>query len=169
MAGFEDLSDAQKLALAQAAHKLFQNPEVNKDAKRLLMKADPSVKFPEIETQDQFQSELTKRDDKIKELSDKQMEVAAQHRREAMHEQARERGLKPEDVEDAIVKKGIANWDTAMEYVELSQRAAPSTPASFESNLETPGAKEMWKDPKKWAREQAHAAIDEISKRRNAR
>jgi hypothetical protein len=166
MADFEQLSDAQRLALGRAAHKLFQNPEVSREAKKLLMKADPTVKFPEIETDDRIDKELKTRDEKIAELTNRQIEAEASARRRALHDQARAKGLKPEDVEDAIVKKGIANWDTAMEYVELSQQAAPATPASYDSTMKMPDTKELWKDPAKWAREQTHAAIDEIQKRR---
>ncbi len=166
MADFEQLSEAHRLALGRAAYKLFQNPEVSREAKKLLMKADATVKFPEIETDDRIDKELKSRDEQIKELATKQIEMEARARRETLHTQAREKGLKPEDVEDAIVKKGIANWDTAMEYVELSQQAAPSTPADYDSAMKMPDTKELWKDPAKWARGETHKAIDELIKRR---
>lgn len=167
MATFEELTEAQKDALAKAGHKLFHNPEVSPDAKRLLMKADKSVRFPEIETSDQIGSELKKRDDKINELSQTLMQNEARRRLEEQRAAAIARGLDPAEVEKAITERGIGSWDTAMEFVELTHRAATPTPAAYDTPADVlPTGKEFWDNPQKATREMAHKAVDELKARR---
>jgi hypothetical protein len=171
MASFEDLTDAQKATLAAVGYRLFHNPEVSSAAKRLLMKADPKVKFPEIETQDAVESSLEKRDKKIEELEQRLIQESAERNLAKRHDEARARGLDPADVEKAIIERGIGKWETAMEFVELTQRAAAPTPASLNTGLSTvvPSEdKEFQKDPAKWANDEAHRVIDELRGRRPA-
>jgi hypothetical protein len=172
MASFEDLTDAQKATLAAVGYRLFHNPEVSSAAKRLLMKADPKVKFPEIETQDAVESSLEKRDKKIEELEQRLIQESAERNLEKRHEEARARGLDPADVEKAIVERGIGKWETAMEFVELTQRAAAPTPASLNgvglSTTIPSEDKEFQKDPAAWANRVAHDTIDELRGRKPA-
>jgi hypothetical protein len=170
VATFEQLTEEQRAALARVGHKLFHNPEVSKDAKRLLMKADPQVKFPEIQTEDAMDEKLIKRDDKIKELEQSIMQNEARQRLEERRKDARERGIDPEEVEKAMTERGIGKWETAMEFVELTHRSAPATAASIDAGNSTelpPDAeKEFWKDPQGASRKMAHQAIDELAQRR---
>lgn len=167
MATFEELTDAQRDALAKAGHKLFQNPEVSSEAKRLLMKADKNVRFPEIETSDQLGGELKKRDDKIDALTNELRQTEARRRLEEQRTAARGRGLDPAEVEKAITERGIGSWDTAMEFVELTHRAATPTPAAYDEPLDVmPTGKEFWNNPEKATREMAHKAVDELKARR---
>ena len=170
MPSFEDMSDEQRANLGRAAFKLFHNAEVSPRAKRLLMEADPTIRFPEIDQEKVIGDQLSARDKKIEELEQRQIEQAAQARREKSHAEARARGLDPAAVEDAIVKRKIGDWDTAMEFVEMSNRMAAATPASFDrpSSMNMPDNKDLWKDPRKWAQQQAHAEIDNILKARRA-
>lgn len=170
MPSFEELSEEQRASLGRAAHKLFHNNEVSARAKRLLMEADPSITFPEIVQEKVIGDQLAERDKKIDALEQRQIEQAATARREKSHADARARGLDPAAVEDAIVKRRIGDWDTAMEFVEMSTRLAASTPASFDArpSMELPNTKDLWENPAKFAREQAHAEIDNILKQRRA-
>jgi hypothetical protein len=170
MPTFEEMTDEQRSALGRAAHKLFHNSEISPRAKRLLMEADPTVRFPEIDQEKAISDQLAARDKKIEELTDRQIQQEAQARREKSHADARARGLDPAAVEDAIVKRKIGDWDTAMEFVEMSTRLAAATPASFESapSMDLPDHKDLWKDPRKFALREAHAEIDNILKQRRA-
>jgi hypothetical protein len=169
MATFEDLTDAQRLALAKAGHKLLQNPEVASDAKRLLMKADKSLRFPEIETADAIDGQLKKRDEKIEALENKLVQTEAQQRLAEKKAQAAARGLEWDDVQKAITERGIANVETAMEFVELTKRSAVPTPAAYDEPIDLiPAAaeKDFWANPQKAVREMAHQTIDELKARR---
>lgn len=175
MASFEQLTDEQRLNLARVGHRLLHNPEVSKDARRLLMKADPSVKFPDLEVEETMQSELAKRDKKIDEMSQSQMQEAAERRRESCRQQARDRGLDPDEVEKAITERGIVKWETAMEHVEMKNRLATPTPDAGSggdggSSTRLPDGddlKDFWNDPAAWANKQAHLAVDEIKQNRH--
>jgi hypothetical protein len=170
VATFEQLTDEQRAALARAAHSLFHNPEVSRDAKRLLMKANPAVKFPEIETQDAVEESLKSRDKKIETLEQQIMQNEARQRLEERRAEARAKGIDPEEVEKAMTDRGIAKWETAMEFVELTHRSAPATAASVDMGLSTPTPpnddKEFWQDPAGVSRKRAHEAIDELQARR---
>jgi hypothetical protein len=170
VATFEQLTDEQRAALARAAHSLFHNPEVSKDAKRLLMKANPAVKFPEIETQDAVEKSLEKRDEKIAGLEQQIMQSEARQRLEERRAAARARGLDPEEVEKAMTERSIGTYETAMDFVEMTHRAAPATAASVDVGLSTQTPpnddKEFWQDPAGVSRKRAHEAIDELSARR---
>ena len=174
MASFEELTDEQRANLARVGYKLFHNPEVSKEAKRLLMKANPAVRFPEIEAETQVQEALKSRDDKIAELEAKQLEAEAFRRLEEKRASARDRGLDPTEVEALIVERGKAgrliDWESAMELLELQKQTAPASPSGddFKAGNEMPGIKEMLQssDPAKIARQIAHQTIDELRGRR---
>jgi len=170
MPSFEEMSDEQRASLGRAAFKLFHNPEVSARAKRLLTEADPTIRFPELDQEKVISEQLSERDKKIADLETRQIQEAAERRREKSHAEARARGLDPAAVEDAIVKRKIGDWDTAMEFVEMSTKLAASTPASFDrpNSMEMPDNKELWKNPAQWARGQAHDEIDKILKQRRA-
>jgi hypothetical protein len=170
MASFEELPEEQKLNLARAAHKLYSNPETSKKAKRLLMEADKSVRFPELEVEDQVNAQTEEQKKRIAELEAKMIQQSAEDNRAKKHQQARDAGLDPADVEKAIIDRGIGNWETAMEFVRLTQQAAAATPeATAGGHFELPdGKNDWWKDPTKAARKAAHEAIDELRGRRRA-
>lgn len=171
MGSLEDLSDEQRLNLARAANQVLTNPETSREFKRLWMKANPKVRFPEVEQDEQLAAQLKLRDDKIQELETKQLEQEAERRRQVKRDAAAERGLNPDEVEALIVERGkagrILDYESAMELLELQQQSAPVTPASDQSPTRPlTSLKELWEDPAKWARDQTHAAIDELKKRR---
>lgn len=170
MPSFEELTDEQRAALSRVGYQLIHNPEVSRDAKRLLMKANPKVKFPEIENEERTNAALKERDEKLQALEQKLLEKEMQDRVEAKRQQCRERGLDPAEVENLIVERGKQNrlidFESAMELVEAQKQIAAATPSSQGPQRELSSIKELWENPGKWAREQTHAAIDELKKRR---
>lgn len=169
MPSFEELTDEQRLQLARAGYRLFHNPDVSQDAKRLLMKANPQVRFPDIE-----QEERKSRDEKIAELEHKQLEGEMNRRLEEKRAVARDRGLDPSEVEALVIERGkqgrVIDWESAMELLEYQKQTAAATPAGddWKPGNRMPGIKEMLQssDPAKIAREIAHQTIDELRGRR---
>lgn len=171
MATFEDATEEQKVALSKAGFKLFHSsdPEVREAARRALMKADTSVRFPEIETSDLVDGKMKESADQIKELQQQIMQTDARRMLEDQRAAARARGLDPAEVEKAITERGIANWDTAMEFVELTHRSAQPTPAAYDEPADVlPQGKDFWDNPQKASRTMAHQAVDELMQRRKA-
>ena len=130
MANFEDMSEAQRNDLGKRLHGMLLNPDVAPQVKKLLQKTDPTLRFPELEVADAVQKELKERDEKISKLEAEQIRGGRRARRAERRAAASPEGLDPDEVEKAIVEKGITNWDTAVELVRLSKLAAPPTPAN---------------------------------------
>jgi hypothetical protein len=175
VATFEELTDEQRTRLGRIAHNLVSNkdPKVSQAAKRLISEAIPTIQFPELQVADAVDSKLADTKKQLDAMQAELMQANAQRLLDQKHTQARERGLDPAEVEEAITKKGIGNWDTAMEFVELTHRSAPATAASLNVGNSTvlPDSedKEFWKDPLGTARKLAHQTIDELKARRQAR
>lgn len=168
MASFEDLSDDQIKALAKIQHKLLNNPEVSRQVKRLISKTDPTVRFADIEAEDQTAAALKERDKEIERLNAKQIEQDARERRAECHAKARDRGLKPEDVEKTITDYKVMDWDRAMDITERLQAMAPADAESPHDAVRLPDDKTLLDDPAGWARKQAATAINELRGRKSA-
>jgi hypothetical protein len=171
MASLEDLTEEQRNNIVKRAtvlQKLLDNPEVSEEVKRAIMKTDKSVRFSEVIAKDEVSGTIKEQSKKIEELEQKMIQENAERNLERRHAEARERGLDPADVEKAIVERGIGKWDTAMEFVELSQRSAIPTPSSFNpgNSTEIPDDKEFYKNPQQWATNKALEVIDELRGRR---
>lgn len=170
MAGFEDLDEVKRRNLALAAHKLLGHKEVAPQVKRLLMQVDPTMQFPEVVLADQIDAGMKKHSDRLQEVEAQLIRERAERNLEKRQQQAIERGLDPADVEKAVTDKKIADWDTAMEYVEMSHRLAAPTPASYDEPppfISTD--KDFLKDPRKASLTEAHKVVDEIMAARRAR
>jgi hypothetical protein len=166
MPSLEDLTDEQKINLARAANQVMSNPETSREFKRLWQKANPKIKFPELEQEDRFANELKTRDEKIAQLEAQQMEEAAQRNRAIKHQEARARGLDPDEVEKLVVEKKVMDWNAAMDFTEMQHSMAASTPSSAESAMKPmTSIAELWNDPAGWARKETHKAIDDLHKR----
>jgi hypothetical protein len=176
MPSFEELSDEQRAQLSRVGFQLFHNPEVSKEAKRLLMKANPKVRFPEIEAEETVNTAMKSRDEKIAEMEGKLLEQEMNRRLEEKRATARERGLDPADIEALIVERGkqnrVIDWESAMELLEYQKQSAAATPVgnTWKPANQLPGVKEMLEsaDPARLASENAHKIIDELRGRRRA-
>jgi hypothetical protein len=176
MPSFEELTDDQRVNLARAGFKLFHNPEVSREAKRLLTKADPKVRFPEIEAEETTTAALRERDDRIAKLEAQQIEADLERRLEMKRKQAEELGVDPADVEKLIVERGkggrVIDWESALELIQLQRQSAAATPSSddFKVGNEMPGIKDMInagpEGAAKIARDLTHQAINEMRGRR---
>lgn len=167
--GFEDLDEKQRENLAKAMNSLLTNPEVSTDVKRLLMKADPKMKFADVAQADALAKLEEKSATKISELEAKLMEEQAIRVREERHRQAREKGLSPEDVEKVVTEYKVMDWDKAMQIADRLREMAPaSAEPTFDAKPNLPDEKELWADPKRYANGIAHKMIDEFRGRRRS-
>jgi hypothetical protein len=177
MPKFEDLTDQQRTNLASASNQLLSNPETAREFKRLWMKANPQVRFPEIEQEQIVEKQFKSRDEKIEELSNKLLEQEADKRRQDKRQAAAARGLDPDAVENLIVERGksgrVIDYESAMELMELQQQAAAATPATQSwqdprNDAANKTIKEMLAsdNPGEIARRIAHETIDELRGRR---
>jgi hypothetical protein len=143
--------------------------------KRLLKKMDPATyNFPELATADLVEKSNEKNAKQIEKLEQEMIQQNARIELEKKHAQARDRGLDPAEVEKVVVEKKIYDWDAAMQFVEMLHQSAPASADAINdagNSTRMPTAedeKELWKNPAEWAAKQAHAEIDELTKRRRA-
>jgi hypothetical protein len=176
MASLENLTPEQLKNLATASHRLLSSSEAE-SFKRLLKKMDPATyNFPELATADLVEKSNEKNAKQIEKIEQEMIQQNARIELERKHAQARDRGLDPAEVEKVVVEKKIYDWDAAMQFVEMLHQSAPASADAINegaagSSTRMPtddDLKELWKNPAEWAAKQAHAEIDELTKRRRA-
>jgi hypothetical protein len=166
MSGLEDLTPQQRAHLALGAS-LMGNPETADDARRLLRKADPKFKAADLDLQDKLEAEKKAREDDITKLRE---ERETDKRNAWYAEQTRKvsaAGLDLAKLEETMKTKKIADYDTAIEFMQSQQSMAEPTHESV-IPMAMPDDKALWKDPKKTARDIAHSMINEFRGRRTA-
>ncbi len=168
----EDLNPQERAYLA-AAKILFENPDVAKDAKRLLIKAKPEsrVNFPDIAMQDEIAAQRAEIDKQVKELADQRAKDEVERRVEKQRAALRDQGVDVEALETFMKENEIYSYDKAAKIFKQVNQPATATPASLVRNMQANAdaqVKAFWKDPVKAAREEAAAAIDELRGRRSA-
>lgn len=134
----ENIDEQGRLSLARAMKTLLDNPDVSRDAKRLLKKVDPKLQFPDLEVDDQlakFREEQAEKDRKREEAERVQR---ANDNYEKLRGKVLERGFKVEEVETVMKEKGIANYDTAMDFIDAQRQLAPATPDSLGMTMDMP-------------------------------
>ena len=181
MAGFEELPDEQKLNLARFAHTLIhRNPDIAREARKLAKKANPDLRFPEIEAEERVNEQLKSRDKQIEEMQQQLMTQDVERRREAQRQSCRDKGLDPDEVEELIVERGklgrTIQYEDAMELLKLQKQIAaasgPGGDGARPNRSITPDImndKDLWQNPEKTANERTIAAIDELNAMRSKR
>jgi hypothetical protein len=125
MPGIEDLSPAD-----QQAHRLgvllLKDPEVARQAKRLAKKADPSLRIPEIELEDQIEKANEKNAEKVAELEQRLIKQDVDNRRAAFRADCKEKGLDPDEVEKIVVAEKCSTA-TAIKIATMQRDTAEPT------------------------------------------
>jgi hypothetical protein len=167
----EGLSEAQIKQLATGMHQLLQsnNSEVRRGAQRLLKRVDPNLNFPEIELDEAISAAVKPLQEDNEKLRNDLKERDFKATVSAEHERVRQRGFKVEDVQKFMTERGIVNFDTAMNVLDMEQRLATPTPEAVSGVYELPEkSKEIFTNPAQWARRTAHQVIDEFKNRKRA-
>lgn len=163
----ENYSEEQRASLARTALALLNHPDVSKDAKRLIKKIDPKVSFPDVDVEDRFEALREETREEAKKREEAERVRRANEAYEATKQRIADRGFKVEDVEKVMKDKGIANYDTAMEFLENQAQLAPATADSLSHGMEMPSeAQDIMKNPKKWAQNMAHTAVNDLIRAR---
>ena len=168
----EDLTP-QERAYLSAGKLLFENPEVSKDAKRLLIKAKPETKanFPDISLEDTLNARQAELDKRAKEIDERLAKDELDRRVEKQRSTLREQGIDVEALETFMKENELYSYEKAAKIFKQVNQTAPATPASLVRNMQANAdaqVKSFWKDPIKAARDEAAAAIDDLRGRRSA-
>lgn len=164
----ENYTEEQRATLAKSMDALLRNPEVSKDAKKLLKKVDPKLSFPELELDERIEKATEQGNERIKKLED-ELNVERRNREYRDQLQAvREKGFEPTEVEKIMTEHKIADYSTAMKFMEMERSLAPPTPESLTPFTMPDETKDIMKNPKQWANRKGMEALNEILKQRRA-
>lgn len=176
MAGLEDLSPQDQQAHRLGKLLLEKNPEIARKAKRLAKEADPALRIPEIELEDQIAAATATQEKKIQELMERQITTEANARRERFRAECREQGLVPEDVEKIVADEKCSPATAIKLALAQRQTAEPTAGDVFANPPGTPIDMRPEKDVRKlaggalrrWSADMAHGMVDQFRKTRRA-
>lgn len=157
----ENLSP-QERAYLNAGKALLDNPDVARDAKRLLIKAAPGTKFADIELEDRIsvrEAELKKQADALEERLNKD---SLERKIEGERQKIRDAGGDVAAVEAFMKENELYSYDKAWKIFQKVNVPADPTPSSLIHEMKGADAKEIWKNPTEWARTEAKRALDEM-------
>lgn len=163
---YENLSLEDQQALGQTMHRLLSNPELRKTTLGLLKQADPSVSLPEVELDQRFDAFAAAQQKRIDELEAQAQQRQLADARQKQLDALRAQGLDPAEVERVMVDKRIADYDTAATYLRMERQTAAPTPASITPIALPEDAKNIVKNPRAWANNEAHKALSEMMAKR---
>lgn len=166
MADLENLSEEERNRLALFANRLLSDPEASKDVRRIAKRLDPKFQAPDIDLDDRINAVREEESKKRQELEEKMMADQLERKREREHQKVRAAGEDPEYIEKIMTDQRIGSYDTALRIAKLEKQTAMPTAPRDRANVLPSGddAKALWKNPRKWAQEQAHAFIDQAKR-----
>lgn len=177
--GIESLSAADQNAVRLGRLLLNTNPEVAREAKRLAKKADPNLRVPELELEDQIAASAKKSEERTAELERQLIEERVARRREEFHRQVAAEGLDVAEVEKIIVDEKCSPA-TAIKMAKLQQQTADPTAGVVAANGNAVGTPiEMRPEAevrkltgntlKRWSATLAHEMVDGFRGRNRGR
>jgi len=156
----EDLSAEQRAFLA-AGELLLKNPEVAMEAKRLIKKVKPDVRFADLDTHEQIEAStklLRAEQDKITEQINK---ANLERKFEEQRAKLRADGIDVEQLEAFMKENELYSYEKAAKIFAQIMKPATPTPSNLMKDMSAPDAKEFWKDPVKAARDEAEKYFQE--------
>lgn len=156
----EDLTSEQRAYLA-AGELLLKNPEVAMEAKRLIKKVKPDVRFQDLETHESIEAST-------KQLREEQEKISASINKDRLERQFAEQRAKLRadgvdvDALEAFMKENeLYSYEKAAKIFKQINSLAVPTPSSLMQDMDLPDAKAFWADPVKAARVEAEKYFTE--------
>lgn len=156
----EDLSADQRAYLA-AGELLLKNPEVAMEAKRLIKKVKPDVRFQDLETQDSIDASVKKLREDQEKLTEQLNKANLDRKFEEQRARLRAEGIDVEALEAFMKENELYSYEKAAKIYKQINVIAPPTPSSLLQDMAKPDAKNFWADPVKAAREEAEKYFSE--------
>ena len=163
MSDLENLSEEEIRRLAAFSNRLLADPSASKEVRRIAKKLDPKFQAPDIDLDDRIEAVRAEEGKKRQELEEKLIADQLERKREREHQLCREAGEDPEYIEKIMTEQRIGSYETARKIAKLEKQTATPTAPRDRANILPGGedAKALWKNPRKWAQDQAHAFINE--------
>jgi len=159
-----EISDAdyELLKLTQTA---LGSSKSRLKALRVLKEASPETVLPELDSEDRLAAALSPLQEENKKLRADLDKSVTERLLKEKRDYVRGKGLKVEDVEKAMMEKGITSHESAVEFIEANSRVAvpaTSTSRSWDKSAKVPTNDGLKADSNAWAREEAAKVMDEL-------
>jgi hypothetical protein len=177
-ASLENLTPEQLEGLTRSKALLdsvLNDPETRKPALRLLKKKNPTLSIPEIDAEEAAAAAIEKERSERQALEAKIREAEARENVRAQREKVVAEGYCSLDeipaLEKFMLDNEIPNYEKAAKLFKQAKRAESAAAAahvSGDNTLSMPNDKELYRNPTRWARQQAALEIDRIIGARQA-
>ena len=160
---------------ADFVESIYNDPQLNKEAKRLIKKKYPQLAIPDLDIEDRVQSQIDADRKQRKDADD------AAARKKADDEWRAERGRVQKDygftdeamkdLEGWMTDKGVGDYEVAASYraAKNPQASEPTYDSQFWSHDKAPNFAEIAKDPEAWGRKEILSAIHRDMERTRGR
>lgn len=163
----------QRRATADFVESIYNDPALNKEAKRLIKKKYPNLAIPDLDIEDKVTTLIT---------SDKTAREDAEKKKKQEAEDAKWRAERArvqksygftddamKKLEDLMQEKSIGDYEVAAEYMAAREPkvSEPYNDSHFWRHREQPGVADIAKDPEGWARKELIGAMqrDQVAAR----
>lgn len=154
-----------KRQIADFVESIYNDPQLSKEAKRLIKKKYPQLQIPDLDIEDRIEARLSaekqQRDDAESSQRQEQENKRWQDQRQETQKRYGFTDEAMERLEKLMVDKNVGDYDVAASYV-ASKEPKPSE-ATFDTgqwrHSEQPGFAEIAKDPEGWGRTEILKAI----------
>jgi hypothetical protein len=154
---------------------IYNDPQLNKEAKRLIKKKYPNLAIPDYDLEEKVEARLSAADQK---KAQEAAEAAAKADRDAWNASRarvqKQYGFTDEamkDLEKWMHEKAVADHEVAAEYraAKNPQMSAPTHDSQFWHHEKAPDFAEIAKDPEAWGRKEILGAIHRDEERARGR
>lgn len=161
----EDRYLQERRSVADFVESIYNDPTLNKDAKRLIKKKYPNIQIPDLDIEDKLESRFDADKKHREEESRKQRQKAEDERlKEERARVKKEYGFTDEamkELEQFMIDKGVDDYDVAATYkASKSPKASePTNDNRFWDHDKQEGFAEIAKDPEKWGEKEILRAL----------
>lgn len=170
----EDLTPAEQQQLRLGKLLLESNPDIALDAKRLAKKADPRLRLPEVDLQDQIEQLKKENQEQVDKAERRRIEERVAAREMAAKKLIEDAGFSLEEIEKIVKEEGLHGEGaigTALKLATLQRQSVEPGPmgANYAGPMEIRGDPNLRKmsvgDLRRWSSSTGHEMIDAFHKR----
>src|SRR5215475_521692 len=165
----------QRAQVADLVEPIWDDPDLSKDAKRLLKRKYPNLQIPDYDLEEKFEKRLEE-DRKKKEEAENNTRRAKEEdtwktERKRIQDEYKYSDDDMTDLEKMMVDKNVANYEVAAEYrkAKTPRPSKPTYDQGFWNHGKDEKFKQISQNPEGYAREQFLQAIDRDAARARGR
>jgi broad specificity polyphosphatase/5'/3'-nucleotidase SurE len=150
---------------------VLNHPEYGKQVKKILKSIDSRVNFPEVDLEATFETKTKEQDEKIGKFVQEQKDKENKTYWEGQRKQAQDAGYvsgeERDDFEKWMISEHLGNYQRAARMWHDEKHAA-AEPTNYQdmTGIQLPAGKGLFENPRKFARDEALSAINDLRRQR---